>query len=282
MRKTMYAILLLLALTAILISRDGESKKNAGGEIREAVESRIMIVYDESDDAQRLCALIADQLESMSCKAELFPADGQREESSFDCAVFVETAPREKPQIPYFTCAAGMQGGRNLELTDLCPRISPRDIARAALLLLPDEERYFVLSGEEGAADVQKVCDLLDRSGKCYTVAVSKGGLPRQNTDDIFSEGYNVIILPYSTDSARGTVLVRDRERGTFGTLASFCADEKRLARAAAEKASCLARSVPFEAKADSYLTVCVDAYLAKSTGADIEALKEDYKVRLL
>ncbi|MBE6588278.1 MAG: hypothetical protein E7647_07695 [Ruminococcaceae bacterium] len=187
--------------------------------------------------------------------------------------------------VPYVRASFDM--GEEPKENVIAPCLTSGNVARAALLLLPEASRFFVFSSEPGAADVQAACDVLDASGVDYTVETIGSGTLEEAVRKAEEKGSDALILPSDRLCGGGFEITGDsfpvfavgEGEPVQGALASFCIDAQRMARDTSDIAVALLEGRETELRAESYYVLCISKCLAEKFTPDIEAVKEDFHV---
>lgn len=187
--------------------------------------------------------------------------------------------------IPTISCIP--EGGIASRKADVYPYMGTKDMARAAVLLLPSAEEFALISEENGAADVQDACDYFDMGGIDYTVEITDG---RSLGDTVLSatdKGCDAVILPMHAleglnveplSNSCAIIAIGEGE-AVRGSLASFCIDVELLSRHTAALAVSKIENKEWIQKSESYYIVCISEKESKNHSIDPEALKENFKV---
>lgn len=124
--------------------------------------------------------------------------------------------------------------------------VSSKELAKASMALLPEADRFAVMSDTKGALDVQDACDEFDRCGVDYRVEALSFGQPYGDAIiNAAKKGYSAVLLPYFELSAGGidigesevetAIIAVGEGEPVKGALATFCVDAQALAHDTAE-----------------------------------------------
>ena len=286
-----FKIIICFVLFIFLLAGLSSCRDEDEGRMKKSPEKRDFLIITEAGGMEEQTAsYIAGILAEMGYTYETV-YDGERfDESLFCCAVISGEGDGGGFSVPVVT--VGFSPAEGDDRCSVFPVITPRELARAAVLLFPEAEDYTVISSDDGARDVQDACDLLDVSGVSYTVEALEERPYGNAVLSAAEKGCDVLILPSGDNGGAGidlspygtAVVTVGRGEPVRGAAASFCIDTEAMARAAAELGVSLVEGEEAEVGCESFYSLCIsEGTLSElEARADIEAVSEDFKVVLV
>lgn len=282
------AFLAFLLMGALILTwgcgeeRDSAEEPTAG----EASRPRVAIVLQEGEAFSSLADRIAYHLEKKGLDAFTYFGEEDIGDEA-DAVIFVDEKYRENDSSAGIFCYSRVTDPRAAEMEGaVCPYLSSGSIARAAMLLLPNAQHFFIISRAEGAADVQAACDIFDAAGVDYTVELLGDRSAGEAVLSSAKRGADAVILPFfapdagaMSPSELGTGLITVGLDGAVeGALATFCPDIEAIAKRAADEAALAVNGEGAVKRNESLVCIRIDPRIAEALSADVTAAEEDYK----
>lgn len=246
--KAVLPLLVAIAVLCALCSCNTDKEKKE--KVKSPKDSFIIIHSSEPIDVQ-IAHTVASMLNGSGRSARTFESQlpkGEDEKApkaiiTVGRSVMSDASPDNG--IPHIYCLTD-GGGEIDSKKGISPTLDSAALADCAMVLLPEAENFSVISSKEGGSDVQSACDLLDRTGKNYTVESLDGRIYGEvllsclesDTDALIlpagaagNKNASAAALPYIPESDVPVIAVGTGEP-IKGALATFCIDSSAMSEA--------------------------------------------------
>lgn len=281
--KTIFVTLLAFIAVISVCSCEAQEKESE----KKIETDRFIILHSEMPQDRQIASSVASALindgRSVTLKEEI-----SAEENEFEKFKAVITVGRSETQaflekstdVQHIYCITDGGVAPDTDKKGIAPTVESSGLADAAMILIPDAEDFSIVSGVEGASDVQDACDLLDRTGMGYTVESLEGRIYSEvllsclesDTDALLlpsgalgHKSSSAYTLPYIPESYVPVIAVGIGEP-LRGALATFCIDSEIMSEALYS----LINSEVYGNEAvypDNYYVLCIN----KERAADID-----------